>query len=334
MLRVRLAQTADLDGLMSLLNNASNGLYSLPANPDILMDKIAVSEKSMATCVTHPGGEYYFFVLIDEEKKALVGCAAIKAQAGYHSPYYLYRLSELKRQSPTLKCQQVIEVLELNNDFDRESEVCSLYLHPAYRQQSYGRLLSYARLLFIALYPERFGERIFADIRGCTDKSGQSPFWEYLIKPFIPLSYHEEETLMALDKRTFIMDLLPTFPIYKKLLPHVVQETIGKAHEGSAGAKNLLEKACFHFHDYINILDGGPTMSAYKTDLSLAHQCYNIQRVAEIRKPLCEGILGRTSLPFSAVYTPFTLIDKQVTLFPETAEILAVKEGEQLIFRE
>jgi arginine N-succinyltransferase len=53
-------------------------------------------------------------------------------------------------------------------------------LDPEYQKNRNGLLLSKARFLFIAAFRECFLPHLFAELRGCSDEQGSSPFWDAL----------------------------------------------------------------------------------------------------------------------------------------------------------
>ena len=49
------------------------------------------------------------------------------------------------------------------------AELCSLFLHPDWRRDGNGSLLSKSRFLFLAEFPEYFSPRVIAEMRGVSD---------------------------------------------------------------------------------------------------------------------------------------------------------------------
>ena len=128
------------------------------------------------------------------------------------------------------------------------SEICSLYLKVDYRHSGLGRLLSLSRFLFIAAFLERFEKMIFAEMRGYIDENQVSPFWQGIGQHFVDTTF---ETLTHLRDEG-ILDLsraLPWHPIYIELLPRGVQESIGKIHEETKAAFQMLIQEGFKVSD-------------------------------------------------------------------------------------
>ena len=59
-------------------------------------------------------------------------------------------------------------------------------------------------------------------------------------------------------KNFSIVDMLPEYPIYIPLLPAEVQQAIGKVHQNTKPALNMLMQEGFYMSDDVSIYDGGP----------------------------------------------------------------------------
>ena len=66
--------------------------------------------------------------------------------------------------------------------------------------------------------------------------------------------------MSAATDNQFILDLMPTHPIYLDHLPPGVREVMGKTHPHGVNAKKLLEWEGYEYHRYVDIFDGGPLM--------------------------------------------------------------------------
>jgi arginine N-succinyltransferase len=330
--------TQDIPALLHFIKIAPSKLYSLQVNKEGLTNKVELSVASFKEKIKSPSGEYYFFIMQDTVTNAIVGCSAVKASVGINSPFYLYHISKAQYVSQELNYHHTVKFLELNNDFDGSTEICSLYLLPEYRHHHNGRLLSYARLLFIANFPERFSSRIFADIRGVCHNNGQPPFWRHVIKPFIPMSFAKEERLMGLEQRQFIADLMPKFPIYIDLLPTAAQKVIGVTHPDAIAAKTMLEQENFHHHDYVNVLDAGPTVSVFKSDLRMMNESSlltinKIEKNIGVKNKNSLYLISNNKLDFRAVLQHIYVSDDVVALSTATADALQVEVGDKVMCR-
>lgn len=270
---VRPADFSDLPALERLAQQAGIGITNLPANRDRLNDKIASSYRSFQTDVVQPGEESYLFVLVDTSIDKIVGCCGIDAMVGIDTPFYSYRIDEVVHASPQLQVHNRIPALFLCHDYSGTTRLIALVVDKAYQNQTAISLLSKARLLFIARYPERFTKRLFVELRGESDKHGYSPFWDALGKHFFSMDFQKADYLSGVSNKHFIADLMPRYPIYVPTLPSEAQDVIGVIHENSSQSADVLINEGFEFRGYVDIFDAGPTIEARTESLhTIANQ--------------------------------------------------------------
>ncbi|MEP0071903.1 MAG: arginine N-succinyltransferase [Marinomonas sp.] len=259
---VRPVDFADLPALERLAQQAGIGITNFPANRDRLNDKIASSRRSFQMDVVQPGDESYLFVLVDTSTDEIVGCCGIDAMVGIETPFYSYRIDEVVHASPQLQIHNRIPALFLCHDYSGTSRLIALVVDKAHQNQTAMSLLSKARLLFIARYPERFTKRIFVELRGESDKHGYSAFWDALGKHFFSMDFQKADYLSGVSNKHFIADLMPRYPIYVPTLPENAQDVIGVIHEDSSQSADILLDEGFEFRGYVDIFDAGPTIEA------------------------------------------------------------------------
>ena len=119
--------------------------------------------------------------------------------------------------------------------------------------------------MFIARHRARFGDRILAELRGVIDEAGGSPFWDGVAGKFFGMSFQEADQFNAVHGNQFIADLMPKHPVYIAMLPESARHVIGVPHPSGRAAMRMLENEGFAFENYVDIFDGGPTMST-RTD--------------------------------------------------------------------
>jgi arginine N-succinyltransferase len=264
---IRPIQLSDLDALVHMAKTAGAGFTSLPPVPDYLKKKIELSQKSFAARGERPGHERYMFVLEDSESGAIGGCCAVEAACGLDEAFYNYHVGLTVHASRVLKVYNKIPTLYLSNDLTGTSVLCSLYLRPDFRTGGAGKLLSKCRLMFMANHPQRFAEKVIAEMRGVSDEKGRSPFWEGLGRHFFSIEYSDAEHIVGMGNKSFIAELMPPHPIYAVLLPSEARAVIGKVHKDTAPALHLLEQEGFRYQGHIDIFDGGPTVEAPLTEI-------------------------------------------------------------------
>ncbi|TAE34267.1 MAG: arginine N-succinyltransferase [Alphaproteobacteria bacterium] len=252
----------DLDAVLMIARAAGIGMTSLPADTEVLHEKIERAAKTFDMSLKNPEDALYFFVMEDEETQQIVGTCGIEAFVGLRRPMFSYKIITVTRHSETLNKLVRNEMLHMVNDYTGVSEIGSLFLLPEYRRDRLGRFLSRMRLQFMAIFRERFGEKVIAEIRGWHDGKGNSPFYDSLAKNFFHIDFTEADWICATQGNRFISELMPTYPIYVDLLPIEAQNVIGVPYVNSEPAKAMLEREGFKFNKYVDVFDGGPTLEA------------------------------------------------------------------------
>jgi arginine N-succinyltransferase len=258
---IRPIEQKDLDGLMSLLEKSGHGLTSLPRDPEVLKRRIRMSERSFEHREESPRGEDYLFVMEELFTGRLVGVCAIISKIGGFEPYYFYRLEKTHHESKLIHVKNEITSLHFHFVHNGPAEICSLYLHPDFRNSQNGRFLSLSRFLFIAENRSYFEDQVIAEMRGMVNDSGHSPFWDAVGKNFFNIDFPTADYLSVKNKR-FIEEMMPKYPIIANLLPPDAQFVIGKVHPNTEPAKKILEQEGFRFSGLVGIFEPGPVLIA------------------------------------------------------------------------
>lgn len=335
MLLLRPIRATDLPGLVALARSIVGGLTTLPANEEFLRDRIDDSLRAFAARVRKPGGEYYLFVLEDTTTGAVVGTSGLAARVGGFEPFYSYEIRTERYVHAPLKIEKEISVLHLKEVHRGPTEICSLFLHPDYRRQGAGRLLSLARFLFVGAFPERFDDTVIAELRGYTDQTDRSPFWEAVGRQFFEFDFYSADFLSGLGDKAFIADLMPDHPIYVTLLPPAVQAVIGRVHAKTEPALALLLAEGFARTTEVDIFDAGPLLRAPTAEI----RTIRAARTARLRDPVAPAgagalhLVAKPSLDFRACLASVTAHeDDTVSLEPETVNFLQLAAGEPVVF--
>lgn len=259
---VRPARLTDLNALHSLARQSLVGVTSLPDDRERLEQRLRVCEASFASDVDYPGEEDYLFVLEEGSSGELLGCAGIQANCGFSQPFYSFRHDVFVHASPALGIKHKVHALSLCHDLGGNSLLKGFHVAAALREGPAAQLMSRARLLFVAAQRRRFSSRLVAEMVGCTDDQGQSPFWNALGQHFFGMRYDEAEALGASIDRTYLAELLPHYPIYVSLLSEQAQGVIGQVHAGAKRPYDILLNEGFESERYIDVYDAGPTLEA------------------------------------------------------------------------
>ncbi|MCU1752841.1 arginine N-succinyltransferase [Pseudomonas sp. 6D_7.1_Bac1] len=257
---VRPVQMTDLPALLALAQRAGPGFTTLPANEERLTHRVRWAQRTFAEQVERADADYLF--VLEDDDQQVIGVSALAGAVGLREPWYNYRVGLTINTSADLGIQRQIPTLFLNNEMTGQSEICSLFLRPDQRQGHNGRLLSVARLLFVAEFPQLFGEKLIAELRGCADEHGCSPFWDSLGRHFFKMDFSHADHLSGLGNKSFVAELMPRQPLYTCLLTEQAQAVIGKAHQNAEPARRILCAEGFSHKGYIDIFDGGPVIEA------------------------------------------------------------------------
>lgn len=267
MIIVRTAQESDIDGVLTLAEQAYPGMTTLPPDRDVLAKKLLASVNSVAKSIDVPANESYFLVMEDTERKTIVGTAAIIACLGSVDEFYSYKLNKVTHSCKELDKKVTFETLNLSNHFEGFSEVATLFLHPDYRKNGMGKLLARSRYIFMAQFRERFPDGVMADLRGSFDEQGRSPFWDAVGQHFFEMGFAEADLYGAVSGNQFIADLMPKQPIYVNLLPKLAQEAIGQPNDKGTAALRMLQDEGFRWNGHVDIFDAAPSVDTNIDDV-------------------------------------------------------------------
>ena len=281
--QVRAARPGDLAGLSELAHLTGGGFTNLPQDEGSLAERLQWSSDSFARTDDTPHDELYILLLEHSQTRRIGGCGMVFSRIGAEWPFYSYKLGTLSQTSRELGRTFALPFLSLTTDHDGASEVGGLFLHPELRTGGLGRLLARSRYLFIAQHRARFGDKLLAELRGVLDDEGNSPFWDALGRQFFGMTFPEADRFNAVHGSQFIADLMPKHPVYTALLPEAARAVIGVPHPKGRAALAMLESEGFAYDNYVDIFDGGPTVTA-RTDAVRTVREARLERIAR----LCE----------------------------------------------
>lgn len=271
---VRPVRSADLPALIDLARSTGAGLTTLPANEARLAHRVGWAEKAFRGEAERADADY-LFVLEDDTGK-VVGISAVAGAVGLREPWYNYRVGLTVSASQELNIHRQVPTLFMANDLTGNSELCSLFLHADHRSGLNGRLLSKARLLFIAEFRELFGDKVIAEMRGMSDDRGRSPFWESLGRHFFKMEFSQADYLTGVGNKAFIAELMPKFPLYTCFLSEDARAVIGRVHPDTEPALAMLKAEGFSYQGYVDIFDAGPAIEAETAKIRAVRDSQNL----------------------------------------------------------
>ena len=331
--RIRPARKSDLRSLYNLAKLTGGGFTNLPAEKPTLEAKLERSAQGFARETAGPGDDLYVFVLENVETKQIRGTCQTFGAVGNERPFYSYLISTLTQKSAELGKTFRNQTLNFTTDLEGSSEVGGLFLHPSERAGGLGMLLARSRYLFIKKHRERFGDTVLAELRGVMDEGGHSPFWDAIGGRFFGLSFPEADEFNAVHGTQFIADLFPKSPIYVAMLPESARTVIGQPHPTGRAALKMLENEGFVWDSYVDVFDGGPTVTAHTDQIKTVREARTL-RIA--RQPAQEGqamLLASGELDdFTACYGRVEILgDGEAALDAAALKLLGVKPGDEVL---
>ena len=163
------------------------------------------------------------------------------------------------------------------------------------------------------------------------DDAGNAPFWDALAGKFFGMSFPEADEFNAVHGTQFIADLMPRSPIYVAFLTDAAKAVMGQPHPTGKAALRMLEHEGFAFDRYIDIFDGGPTVTAQTDQIRTIREARS-ETVREIgdggsRRMLVSA--GRLK-EFRACHARVKKLPKKgVMIDREAAELLEIDVGDR-----
>lgn len=282
MFLIRESFEEDVDQILEVAHHLDT--VNLPADRGHIERILARSAASFSETIPTAQREY-LFVLEDVEKRRAIGTSMIHAQHGTRrSPHVFLQVLKEERYSETLDRYLVHECLRLAYNYDGPSEIGGLILLPEYRRhpESLGKLLSYARFLFIAMHRILFRDQVISELMPPLEPDGTSRLWNHFGKNFTGLTYGEAD-LLSKDNKEFIRALFPHSLIYTSLFPEEVRQVIGVVGPDTRGVEKMLRRIGFEYAHQIDPFDGGPHFIAETDRVTLVRDARPVELVA--RRP-------------------------------------------------
>ncbi len=328
--RIRAARESDVKYLYEMAKLTGGGFTNLPPDRGALATRLERSELAFSHEADTPRDEAFILVLENTATGEVRGTSQIFTKVGQRWPFYSYRMATLTKHSEALGRTFRAEILNLVNDLEGSSEVGGLFLHPGERAGGLGLLLARSRYLFIARHRGRFADRVLAELRGIIDEAGGSPFWDGVAGRFFGMTFQEADQFNAIHGNQFIADLMPRHPVYIAMLPDSARAVIGLPHPNGRAAMRMLENEGFAFENYVDIFDGGPSMTA-RTDQIATIRGRREGTIVAIADGGTPSLLSTGRLAgFRACLGDVTVRDDGIAIDAAAATALDVEIGESI----
>jgi arginine N-succinyltransferase len=185
----------------------------------------------------------------------------------------------------------------------------------------------------MAQHPERFMQKVIAELSGVLNKKGLSPFWENVGRHFFKMTFEEADQLILASNKQFIEDFMPQSPLYVPLLHSDAQAVIGQPNQYTIPAMKILEKEGFNYNHYVHIFDAGPVVEARLLDIrTVAQSKLSLIKSISDEVKSVDYLIANTELDFKATISPVLLNDEDGSCIigKETADTLHVECGDRL----
>ena len=329
----RPAGPADLQSIYEMAKTTGGGFTNLPADRGKLASKLASAAAAFARTDDTPGEDMFMFILEDVATRRSLGTCQIFSQIGRAWPHYSFRTDSFTHYSGELGRSIRVEMLTLVTDHNGCTEVGGLFLRPDARSSGGGALLARSRYLFIRAHRNRFAARTMAELRGVIDEAGNSPFWDGVAGRFFGMTFREADEYKAVRGIQFIADLMPKQPIYTAMLPESAAAVLGVPHSSGRAAQRMLQDEGFVYDRYVDIFDGGPTMTV-ETDKIATLRDARDDVIIEVTEAITGGVNAIASAgrlgDFRSTYATIALAEGGIRLDRFAAERLGVSVGNSL----
>lgn len=331
---LRAAGGHDLPALYAMARTTGGGFVNLPPDEAKLGERLAATDAAFARDTDSFGEDRFLFVLEDDATGAIHGTCQIFSHIGTDTPFYSYRIDRHGADHAVLGRSVDHTILTICTDHAGCSEVGGLFLRADARSGGAGTLLARSRYLFIAMHRARFADRTIAELRGVVDDAGDAPFWDGIAARFFGMSFAAADAFNADHGTHVLAGLLPTTPVLLAMLPEPARAVLGIPHPSGRPALRLLEKEGFRYDRYVDLFDGGPTVTAATDDIATVRDARTaiVREVAERDDATpCIAAAGRLAA-FRACFAALVVEDDGAVIDPVAARALGVAIGDPIIF--
>jgi arginine N-succinyltransferase len=148
------------------------------------------------------------------------------------------------------------------------------------------------------------------------------------------MDFPTADYLTGIGQKVFIAELMPKIPIYVNLLSKEAQAVIGKVHDKTRPAIQLLKSEGFVNRGYIDIFDGGPTVEANIDNIKTVRTSRRLQvKIGTSTGETRDCMIGNGKLEdYRATVLPLVIScdSEEVVLSAESADKLMVTDGDMV----
>jgi len=329
---LRAASRHDLLALYEMAQTTGGGFVNLPPDRAKLAERLASADSAFARDTDRFGVDRFLFVLEDDATQAIHGTCQILSHIGTDAPFYSYRIDRHGADHAVLGRSVDHSTLTICTDHAGCSEVGGLFLRADVRSGGAGTLLARSRYLFIAMHRARFADRTIAELRGVVDEAGEAPFWDGVAARFFGMGFAAADAFNAEHGTHVLAGLMPTTPVLLAMLPETARAVLGVPHPSGRPALRLLEKEGFRHDHYVDLFDGGPTVTAATDDIATirAARTAIVRAVGHSDAAISSIAAAGRLAGFRACFAQVVAQDDGVLLDPDAARLLGVGIGDPI----
>jgi arginine N-succinyltransferase len=327
---VRESQASDLDQILKVAEHLDS--YNLPFEREAIKEILERSSAAFAASI--PASERAFtFVVENQDTGDIVGTSMLYAQHGtHHSPHVYLDVLQDEHYSETLGKYMVHQALLIGYNYNGPTEIGGLILLPEFRghPESLGKLVSFARFLYIAMHRDVFRDEVLSELLPQLEEDGTSRMWKHFGKRFTGLPYREADRLSK-DNKEFIKSLFPQGMVHTSLFPKEVRDEIGQVGEQTLGVQKMLTNIGFRYANQIDPFDGGPHFTARTDEITLVRDArkHKFSSTAAPGESGVRQLVANQSHGFRASWAKLDDTQDEVTLSPEVTEALQLAPGDE-----
>lgn len=328
---VRAAGLDDLPALDAMARSTGGGFVNLPPDRDKLRDRLTAAIAAFGREQGQPDNDRFLFVL--EDGADACGTCQIFARVGGSTPLYSYRIDRRSAWCAGLDRAIESDQLTICTDHHGCSEVGGLFLRADARAAGAGALLARSRYLFIAMHRARFADTTIAELRGVVDEDGGAPFWDGIAARFFGIGFAQADAFNAANGTHALAEMMPRTPVLLAMLDPRARDVVGVPHPSGRQAMRLLEKEGFRHDRYIDLFDGGPTVTAATDDIATIRAA----RTATVRATTVTGgapviVASGRLAAFRCCFGTVAPHGDDIAIDPVAAAALGVAIGDTLTY--